>query len=85
MYQFDLGRYNPTDNTLTKLIYIPATIFVSIMLFNLLIAIVRDSYLKVKSNRVANDYMEIANIINDYQTMARWNFKKSNPRYLFII
>lgn len=66
MYEFSLGKYNPSGDTLKNIIYIPATILVTITLFNLLIAIVRDAYLKMKSNRIANDYIEIGNIINDY-------------------
>ncbi len=84
MYKFDLGNSDPSGSTLKDIIYIPATIFVTILLFNLLIAMVRDAYLKVKQNIVANDYIEIANIVNDYQSMARWNLHKSSYRYLFV-
>ncbi len=84
MYKFDLGKSDPSGNTLKDIIYVPATILVTILLFNLLIAMVRDAYLKVKQNIVANDYIEIANIVNDYQSMARWNLHKSSYRYLFV-
>lgn len=66
MYQFGIGKYDPSGSVLRDIIYIPATILVTVILFNLLIAIVRDAYLKVKENRIANDYIEIANIINDF-------------------
>lgn len=84
MYQFALGKYDPSGTVLRDIIYIPATILVTVTLFNLLIAIVRDAYLKVKENRIANDYSEIVNIINDYQTMAMWNLNKASYRYLFV-
>ena len=48
------------------IIYIQSTILITIILFPLLIAIVRDAYLQVKQNRVANDYAEIAALVNHY-------------------
>ena len=36
------------STTLTKLVYVPVTIVVTIILFNLLIALIRDSFIKTK-------------------------------------
>lgn len=66
MYKFTIGKFDPSGTTLQNFVYIPATIAVSVMLFNLLIAMIRDSFLKNKINRVPNDYKEIASIISDY-------------------
>lgn len=66
MYKFTIGKSDPSGTTLQDFVYIPATIAVSVMLFNLLIAMIRDSFLKNKINRVPNDYKEIATIISDY-------------------
>lgn len=66
MYQFSIGKYSPTGNTLKQLVYIPAVILVTITLFNLLIALIRDIFLRVNKDKIAHDYFEIAEIINDY-------------------
>ncbi len=84
MYQFTIGKFDPSGTTLQDFIYVPATLAVSVMLFNLLIAMIRDSYIKNKANRIANDYIEIAGIIHDYEMMAMWNLRKPCMRYMFL-
>lgn len=56
MYKFTIGKADPSGTTLKDVVFVPATIAVSIMLFNLLIAMIRDSFLKNKINRIPNDY-----------------------------
>ena len=48
MYQFALGKYDPSGSRIKDIIYVPATILITIILFTLLIAIVRYAYLQVK-------------------------------------
>ena len=66
-----------------KVIYVPSTILVIIILFNLLIALIRDSFIKTKQNRDANDYLEISHMMLDYMSMALWNYSKSSLFHLF--
>lgn len=85
MYKFALNKHDPSGTDIKDVIYIPATILASILLFNLLIAVVAEAYVQVSQNRIANDYIEVAAIINEYQSMAMWNWNHPLYRYLLVV
>ncbi len=84
MYKFSLGKANPSGDTLKNFMYVPATIAVNLVLWNLLIVTILDSFKENKANRIPYDYREITSIIHDYEMMAMWNRRKPLMRYLFI-
>ena len=65
--------------------FIGATILLPLMLLNLLIAIISDTFDRVYSNRIASDYKEIANLILEQENLMFWNRKKRGLKYLHVI
>ena len=67
------------------IVFIVATIFLPLMLLNLLIAIISDTFDRVYSNRIASDYKELANLILEQENLMFWNRKERGLKYLHVI
>ena len=53
-------------------LFVIATIFLPLMLLNLLIAIVSDTFDRVYQNRVASDYKELAKLVLEQEYLMFW-------------
>ena len=86
MWMLSYGDFDTEGYDTTKwVLFVIATIFLPLMLLNLLIAIVSDTFDRVYSNRVSSDYKELASLILEQEYLMFWNRSKAAREYLHII
>ena len=81
---FDIGDYSGLDLA----IFILAVIIVPLVFLNMLIAIMGDTFDRVKEEQGRRDFQELAGLIYRYeviaQTICKWLKRKSAWKYIFV-
>ena len=72
-------------NALQWVYFLLFTILIPLVFFNLLIAIISDTFDRVYSSKVASDYREKASLILEVESMLRWRRKGTNMQLLYRI
>lgn len=61
------------------------TILIPLVFFNLLIAIVSDTFDRVWQNKGASDYKELASLILEVENLLLWNRKVKDKGFLHVV
>ena len=61
------------------------TLLIPLVFFNLLIAIISDTFDRVYSNKISSDYREKASLILEVEYMIFWRRATSQWQYLYSI
>ena len=67
------------------IVFLGATVLLPLLMLNLLIAIISDTFERVYSNRVASDYKEKAAIVLEFENLMFWNRDRVDMAYLHTI
>lgn len=84
---FILFLQNPDLKSLTRIKWILLffqTIFINIVMLNLLISVVMNSYDRMKSIEKATEYKSMATMLHEVETNMSWNRKKGYRRYIHV-
>ncbi len=82
-YELDLSSFNTEKYSLGQwIIFILASLLNCIIMLNLLISILGDSYERVQSSLVESDYSQMLDVIIELEKMMVWNRNKGTPVYL---
>ena len=84
-YNLSFGNYEATDTGvyfMQYIVYFAATVFNVILMLNLLISVLGDSYEKFKSDQAIVDIQEKARIAMEYQLMMFWTKRDSPLKYI---
>ena len=79
--EFDTEEYG----TMEWVLFGIATVLLPLLMMNLLIAIISDTFARVHLNRIESDYKEKALLLRELENMMFWNRNKSNLKFLHII
>lgn len=81
--EFDLDPFDKVnDPVLVQVFFFAATLFLLIVLLNLLISIISDTYAEIESHQVNSMYKEMAALIDDNDFLTGHN--KVYNRYILI-
>ena len=87
-YSLNFGNFEPQENysfSFETIAYMLATVVNVILMLNLLISILGDSYSNFQTDKVYIDFSEKAGVIIEIQKMFFWVGKESNPRYFQVL
>ena len=78
MYRMIYGDFNEVDNygPVAWVFFIMATVLVPLVMMNLLIAIISDTFERVYSSKTASDYKEKTALILEVENLMFWNRNK---------
>jgi WD40 repeat protein len=85
VYMFNFGQYDTGDYKVLQWISLIITTTVNpLLMMNLLIAVMGDTYDRVQQDIVVADLKEIASQLYDIESVMFWRRKKGRPRYFQI-
>ena len=85
-YNLNLGAFDDKDIIdVTYVIFLIASIINVIIMLNLLISILGDSFDRFQVSASEIDYMEMVDVIREIETVMVWNRKRSCQKYLVVI
>ena len=80
-----IGDFDTDDyNNLQWIYFFLASMLITIILLNMLIAIMGDTYDKVMAECVSADYKEKAELLLEVEEMITWNRKKGEKMFLHV-
>jgi hypothetical protein len=74
---FDTGNFGNVATPMAYMLFLFATIFDMIVMLNLLIAIISDSYARISANSAQASYQEMAALIDENQYLIPQFVKRS--------
>ena len=84
-YLLDLGDFDADGFTKSqKIVFFIASIINCIIMLNLLISILGDSYAKVQETLIESDYSQMLDVIVEFEKLMIWNRNKGDRTYLQI-
>lgn len=84
-YDLNIGNSNTGDyDKFHWLFYVVVTILNPIIMVNLLISILGDTYANVKEYEVVNDAKELISLISEAELLMFWNRGKTNKQYIHM-
>jgi hypothetical protein len=84
---FDTNALGSVHRTLVITMFLLATLFLTIMMLNILIAVISDSYSRVEGTSIEEMYKNFADLIAENEYLVRDKFLKSHDKmgdYLYI-
>ena len=82
-YSLDLTDFNTDGFTATQwVVFVIASIINCIIMLNLLISILGDSYERIQLSLIESDYSQMLEIIIELEKLMVWNRNKGTPVYL---
>lgn len=84
-YSTSLGNGDNSDyDKLQWLFYVLITLFNFIIMLNLLISILSDTYARIKENQTIADYKELASMILEVEMMLFWKKSMNEKEYIHV-
>lgn len=84
-YMTDLGNADSQGYTkLHWLFFLLITVLNQIIMLNLIVSIMSDTYSRVRETSIQADSIELTNMLIDIETIMFWNRQKNNKLYFFI-
>ena len=85
-YYLNLGTYSDIEEiNLSYIIFFFATIINVIIMLNLLISVLGDSFQKFQISAADIDYMEMVDVIKEVETVMIWNRSRTDKGHLVVI
>mmetsp|Transcript_21646 Transcript_21646/g.15898 ORF Transcript_21646/g.15898 Transcript_21646/m.15898 type:complete len:175 (+) Transcript_21646:1462-1986(+) len=82
-YRLTFGDFNPDDYSVAGwTVFIIASTFMTLIMLNILIAIMSDTYARVMGDIVPSDYKELTNMVLEQEEIMIWNRSKGKPMFL---
>lgn len=84
---FDTSGLGEVHRTLVLIMFILATLFLTIMMLNILIAVISDSYARVESTSIEEMYKNMADLIAENEYLVRRKYLEDHDKmgdYLYI-
>lgn len=70
---------------LTWCVFVIETIFIGVVMLNMLVAIMTETFSRVLQNAVAADLKERASLIQDVEELMTWNYHVGERKFLHIV
>mmetsp|Transcript_6962 Transcript_6962/g.5219 ORF Transcript_6962/g.5219 Transcript_6962/m.5219 type:complete len:107 (+) Transcript_6962:2765-3085(+) len=88
-YMMPMGNYpeeyQSVRTNLGWVYFVVATLFLNVIMLNMLISIISDTYARIQSDFKAVMYIDILNVINENQLLYKgWQSDWLSQRYLFF-
>lgn len=85
MYRLNIGDFDTSGYSyLEMVIFVVVSWITNIILLNLIISLMGDTYDRVQTNRTASDQEELLDAIIEYENKFVWNRKKSTKKYILL-
>ena len=82
-YRLMFGDFNPDDYTTAGwILFIIGSVFMTLVMLNMLIAIMSDTYARVMGEIIPSDYQELTNMILEQEEIMTWKRNSGRPVFL---
>ena len=85
MYRLNIGDFDTSDYSyLQMVLFIIVSWLTNIIMLNLIISLMGDTYDRVQTNKTASDQEELLEAIIEYENKFVWNRRGSMKKYILI-